>query len=285
MSQSPDIELLERLATTVERCSKCRDDRPLVFTLCHDDPLTVGDLRGLLAALKPAQCSAVSVTLIEDLTWVRQRVRNCRGAIESGQVTDKDVRGSLLRVTERLDEIIASLRLTNAAQPSAGSEEPHDLPFHKETMSGLDTLTIRAPAGGARQTLLADLREWQHHAAIDPVAAALIGDAADEIDRLSSVSQPKRVSGCTSQIEEAACLIWDELCPGMVMGDADLPHYEAAAKAVLTLSSTQIETDKANQKLPDNPARTPEWLAGQKRIHDAERPQHAVTEMHKGSEP
>lgn len=48
--------------------------------------------------------------LIEDLTWIRQRVRNCRGAVESGQITDKDVRGSLLRVSDRLDEIIARLR-------------------------------------------------------------------------------------------------------------------------------------------------------------------------------
>jgi hypothetical protein len=31
------------------------------------------------------------------------------------------------------------------AQSSAGIEEPHDLPFHKETMAGLDALTIRSP--------------------------------------------------------------------------------------------------------------------------------------------
>lgn len=47
--------------------------------------------------------------------------------------------------------------------------------------------------------------------------------------------EPKRVTGCVSLVEEAACLIWDELCPGMVMGDSDLPHYEAAARAVLAL--------------------------------------------------
>jgi hypothetical protein len=58
------------------------------------------------------QISPVSETvdLIEDLTWVRQRVRNCRGAIESNQVEDKDVRGSLLRITERLDDIIGRHR-------------------------------------------------------------------------------------------------------------------------------------------------------------------------------
>jgi hypothetical protein len=44
-------------------------------------------------------------------------------------------------------------------------------------------------------------------------------------------------AGCLNQVEEAACLIWTELCPGMVMGGADLPHYEAAARAVLALRS------------------------------------------------
>jgi hypothetical protein len=49
--------------------------------------------------------------LIEDLTWIRQRIRNCRGAIESGQMTDKDVHGGLSRVGDRLNDIIARLRL------------------------------------------------------------------------------------------------------------------------------------------------------------------------------
>lgn len=49
--------------------------------------------------------------------------------------------------------------------------------------------------------------------------------------------EEKRVTGCINQVEEAACLIWAELCPGMVMSDADLPHYEAAAKAVIALSA------------------------------------------------
>jgi hypothetical protein len=44
--------------------------------------------------------------LIEDLTWIRKRVRNCRGAIESGQVEDKDVRGALLLITDRLDTVL-----------------------------------------------------------------------------------------------------------------------------------------------------------------------------------
>lgn len=56
--------------------------------------------------------------LIEDLTWVRQRVRNCRGAVESGQITDKDVRGSLLLITERLDLMLWRL------QPPAARRTP-----------------------------------------------------------------------------------------------------------------------------------------------------------------
>ncbi len=59
--------------------------------------------------------------LIEDLIWIRQRIRNCRGAIESGQMTDKDVRGGLLRVGDRLDGIIA--RLGAAVSGVGGSHE------------------------------------------------------------------------------------------------------------------------------------------------------------------
>ena len=58
-------------------------------------------------------------------------------------------------------------------------------------------------------------------------------------------AQPSRVTGACNQLEEAACLIWAELCPGMVMGDDDLPHYEAAAKAVLALPSTPSETPRS----------------------------------------
>ena len=43
------------------------------------------------------------------------------------------------------------------------------------------------------------------------------------------------VIGASDIVDEAACLIWSELCPDMVMGDEDRPHYEAAAKAVLAL--------------------------------------------------
>lgn len=58
------------------------------------------------------------------------------------------------------------------------------------------------------------------------------------------MTELKRVSGCTNLVEEAACLIWAELCPGMVMGDDDLPHYEAAARAVLNLQAEYALTSR-----------------------------------------
>jgi hypothetical protein len=54
--------------------------------------------------------------------------------------------------------------------------------------------------------------------------------------------QSQGITGASSFIEEAACLIWSELCPGMVMSDDDLPHYEAAAKAVLSLIQNNSKT-------------------------------------------
>lgn len=47
------------------------------------------------------------------------------------------------------------------------------------------------------------------------------------------------------------------------------------------ISSTTLCTPA----LPNNPARTPEWITGQKRIHDRERTDSVVKEMHKGGEP
>ncbi|MFD2501443.1 hypothetical protein ACFSTI_24900 [Rhizorhabdus histidinilytica] len=41
------------------------------------------------------------------------------------------------------------------------------------------------------------------------------------------------VQGAESDEEAVACLIWAQLCPGMVMGDEDLPHYLNAARAAL----------------------------------------------------
>lgn len=88
--------------------------------------------------------------------------------------------------------------------------------------------------------------EWArtHNAPIIPLYAhPLCVDAILPL-RSPDPAQPSRVTGCVNQVEEAACLIWAELCPGMVMGDADLPHYEAAARAVLALSSTERWTEQ-----------------------------------------
>ena len=55
-----------------------------------------------------------------------------------------------------------------------------------------------------------------------------------------------RIDGAVDILDETACLIWAELCPGMVMGDDDRPHYEAAAKAVLarTLDTASTASEK-----------------------------------------
>lgn len=53
-------------------------------------------------------------------------------------------------------------------------------------------------------------------------------------------SNEGRITGCINEVEEAACLIWVELNPNEVMGNDDLPHYEAAAKAVLARFTTSI---------------------------------------------
>lgn len=63
----------------------------------------------------------------------------------------------------------------------------------------------------------------------------------------------QRITGATDIVDEAACLIWAELCPGMVMGDDDRQHYENAAKAVLALTSTVGK--------PDYSPLTPEEIA------------------------
>lgn len=61
-----------------------------------------------------------------------------------------------------------------------------------------------------------------------------------------------RITGATDIVDEAACLIWAELCPGMVMGDADRTYYENAAKAVLALSSTIQKCDGCDGHECDN---------------------------------
>lgn len=64
-------------------------------------------------------------------------------------------------------------------------------------------------------------------------------------------ASPLRVTGAINQVEEAACLIWSELCPGLVMSDEDIPHYEAAAKAVLALPASPLRTQDDLRRLVD----------------------------------
>jgi hypothetical protein len=59
--------------------------------------------------------------------------------------------------------------------------------------------------------------------------------------RSSAVGAGARITGASDIVDEAACLIWSELCPGLIMGDADRPHYENAAKAVLALQSEPVQ--------------------------------------------
>jgi len=42
------------------------------------------------------------------------------------------------------------------------------------------------------------------------------------------------VEGAANDEEAIACLIWAQMCPGIVMGDDDLPYYLNAAKAALS---------------------------------------------------
>jgi len=86
----------------------------------------------------------------------------------------------------------------------------------------------------------AGFTDWSRYGIGDGYARPLI----DRMWSAWSASPPLRVTGASNLIEEAACLIWSELCPGMVMGDDDIPHYEAAAKAVLALSPASIAPDK-----------------------------------------
>jgi hypothetical protein len=44
-------EIRQRILDLVERLDKCRDSRPLVYALSHNDPITVGDLRSIAIAI------------------------------------------------------------------------------------------------------------------------------------------------------------------------------------------------------------------------------------------
>jgi hypothetical protein len=100
-------------------------------------------------------------------------------------------------------------------------------------------------------------------------SARLLGDVrASDIARACSeaITALTRVTGATDIVDEAACLIWSELCPDTVMGDEDRPYYEAAAKAVLALSRTEIIEECAkvceNLRHEDYPSETSEWSSG-----------------------
>ena len=67
-------------------------------------------------------------------------------------------------------------------------------------------------------------------------------DAIDALGMAASAKTPTRITGAANIVDEAACLIWSELCPDTVMGDEDRPYYEAAAKAVLALSPQGAST-------------------------------------------
>lgn len=51
----------------------------------------------------------MSQTAIEALQQARQRMRNCWGAIQSNQVIDKDVEGSLKRGMDEIDAALSAL--------------------------------------------------------------------------------------------------------------------------------------------------------------------------------
>ena len=48
--------------------------------------------------------------LVEALEGAAKTMRNCRGAIESGQVVDKDVRGNLTRARDRIFEALEAAK-------------------------------------------------------------------------------------------------------------------------------------------------------------------------------
>ena len=239
------------------------------------------------------------------IATIRRYVRAARGAIESGQVVDKDVHGTLTKVIEMLDALPAAL----AAAPAVGGEP---VEWHWRTLDDegkptskwfvvdgsiedfkkdmeADPCEIRplfaSPAGFVSVEILNieravsdDLRErnaklrgaqpasplrgrdsvqqalepfaeigldvLKNHEgwANDVFAAQWAGYRLTYLDfkRAAAIAHSlASVTGASDIVDEAACLIWAELCPGMVMGDDDRPHYENAAKAVLALSSTE----------------------------------------------
>ena len=96
-------------------------------------------------------------------------------------------------------------------------------------------------------------------------SARLLGNVrAADIARACSeaIAALTRITGATDIVDEAACLIWSELCPDMVMGDEDRPYYEAAAKAVLALLIEECAKVCEGLRHVDYPSETSEWSSG-----------------------
>ena len=77
------------------------------------------------------------------------------------------------------------------------------------------------------------------------IANAALGRCSTDTEE-----RQRRVDGAADIVDEAACLIWSELCPDTIMSDEDRTHYEAAAKAVLALSPAPEGEAVAWQKRP-----------------------------------
>ena len=98
------------------------------------------------------------------------------------------------------------------------------------------------------ETLEAALRKIIEEGGFRDSAASKIARAALAPEQ---AEPPTRITGAANIVDEAACAIWSELCPGnTVMGDGDRPYYEAAAKAVLALSPAPEGEAVAWQKRP-----------------------------------
>ena len=95
---------------------------------------------------------------------------------------------------------------------------------------------------------------------IDHVAVRIVRNALLQCSPDTKTST--RVTGATDIVDEAACLIWSELCPGTVMGDEDRPYYEAAAKAVLAIAVEKCAKVCENLRHVDYPSETSEWSSG-----------------------
>ena len=91
-------------ALTVERQTSSREWRD-AFDGMHK--------RAMDAEALPTQAEARDAGTIEKLVdgiqQARKRMRNCRGAIESDQVVDKDVHGSLTRGMADIDAVLINL--------------------------------------------------------------------------------------------------------------------------------------------------------------------------------